>query len=65
MADGTTVIGNASNMFYELQARSNQTFFPVVGIHVDVKHGRSTLRAMLGGKYVATLLCPYSIYWLC
>ena len=39
--------------------------FPVVGIQVDVKHGRSTLRAMLAEKYVATLFCPYSIYWIC
>ena len=65
MADGTTVISNASNMFYDLQARSHQTFFPVVGIQVDVKHGRSSLREMLAEKYVATPLSPYSIYWLC
>ena len=39
--------------------------FPVMGIQVDVKHSRSTSCAMLAEKYVATLLCPYSIYCIC
>ena len=52
-------------MCYEPQARGNQEVFSGSGYQVDVKHSSSTLRAMLAEKYVAILLCPYLIYWLC
>ena len=44
---GKQVIGNARNMCYEPKARGNQEVFPVVSIEVDVKHSRSTSRALV------------------
>ena len=40
-------------------------FFPVVDIYGYAKHGISALRAMFPKKYVVTLVCTYSIFYLC
>ena len=44
------------------QVRGDIKLLPVVDVQVDVKHSRSSLRAMLAEKYVATLLRSCSIY---
>ena len=67
------LVQRLANKLLAMQAKSGlnrkqkeiNIFFPVVDIYGYAKHGISALRAMFPKKYVVTLVCTYSIFYLC